>query len=303
MIVFLNGQFVPEEQAVISVFDRGFLYGDGLFETFRVFNGIPFRWDQHMERLHQGAEFLKIPLPSTPERLRDFARELVARNSMPDSLLRLTVSRGVGIRGYSPKGAGSPALVMSLHPAPKLDAGNPPRWRLITSSSRLPANEPLARFKTCNKLPQILARSEADIANADEALLLNTNGDVVEASSSNLFWIENGTICTPPLPSGILPGVTRAVVFEVCYKLGVEAREASIGLEQLCRAEGVFLSLSTVGIAEGISLDGQALAHSPLVGKLSATYWELLHNETGEKFRPQRHRYTQIRDSDSPASG
>jgi branched-chain amino acid aminotransferase len=280
MIVLLNGQFVPEEQAVISVFDRGFLYGDGLFETLRVFNGKPFRWAQHMERLHQGAEFLKIPLPFTPERLRDFASQLVARNSMPDSLLRLTLSRGIGVRGYSPKGAESPALVMSLHPAPALDASNPPRWRLITSSSRLPANEPLARFKTCNKLPQILARSEADSVNADEALLLNTNGHVVEAASSNLFWIENGTICTPPLPSGILPGVTRAVVLEVCSRIGLEAREASVRLEQLRHAEGVFLSLSTVGIAESISLDGVSLAHSPLVDKLHAAYWKLLHRET-----------------------
>ncbi len=280
MIVLLNGQFVPEEQAVVSVFDRSFLYGDGLFETLRVFNGKPFRWAQHMERLHQGEEFLNIPLRFTPERLRDFANELVARNSMQDSLLRLTLSRGVGVRGYSPKGAECPVLVMSLHPAPALDTSNPPRWRLITSSSRLPANEPLARFKTCNKLPQILARSEADLVHADEALLLNTNGDVVEASSSNLFWIEKGTICTPPLPSGILPGVTRAVVFEVCTKLGVEAREASIRLEQLRRADAVFLSVSTVGIAEGISLDGQALAHSPLVDKLHATHWELLRSET-----------------------
>jgi len=280
MIVLLNGQFIPEEQAVVSVFDRSFLYGDGLFETLRVFNGKPFRWGQHMARLQQGAEFLKIPLPFTPERLRDFASSLVARNRMPDSLLRLTLSRGVGVRGYSPKGAQSPVLVMSLHPAPALEAGNSLRWRLITSSSRLPANEPLARFKTCNKLPQILARSEADSLNADEALLLNTNGHVVEASSSNLFWIQNGTIRTPPLPSGILPGVTRAVVLELCSRIGLEAREASVRLKQLRHAEGVFLSLSTVGIAESISLDGQALAHSPLVDKLHRAYWKLLHSET-----------------------
>ncbi len=280
MIVLLDGQFIPEEQAVVSVFDRSFLYGDGLFETLRVFNGKPFRWGQHMARLQQGAEFLKIPLPFTPERLRDFASSLVARNRMPDSLLRLTLSRGVGVRGYSPKGAQSPVLVMSLHPAPALEAGNSLRWRLITSSSRLPANEPLARFKTCNKLPQILARSEADSLNADEALLLNTNGHVVEASSSNLFWIQNGTIRTPPLPSGILPGVTRAVVLELCSRIGLEAREASVRLKQLRHAEGVFLSLSTVGIAESISLDGQALAHSPLVDKLHRAYWKLLHSET-----------------------
>src|SRR5439155_15849949 len=103
---------------------------------------------------------------------------------------------------------------MTVHPSPAADGQSLQPWRLITSSFRLPANEPLAQFKTCNKLPQILARAEADVAGAQEALLLNTEGHVVEASSSNLFWIEGNTVCTPPLAAGILPGVTRAVVFE-----------------------------------------------------------------------------------------
>jgi branched-subunit amino acid aminotransferase/4-amino-4-deoxychorismate lyase len=150
----------------------------------------------------------------------------------------------------------------------------------VTSSSRLPANEPLARFKTCNKLNQILARAEADIANADEALLLNSNGEVVEASSSNLFWIKDSTICTPPLPSGILPGVTRAVVIELCSSLGFETQETSIQLEELRRTEAMFLSVSTVGIAEGISLDGQPLLRSPMVDKLSSKYWKVLSKES-----------------------
>src|SRR6266478_1503384 len=204
MLVFLDGQFVPEQEAVVSVFDRAFLYGDGLFETIRVFNGKPFRWQQHLERLLQGAEFLKIQPPFAPDSLTGFAAQLVIRNQMPDSLLRLTLSRGVGLRGYSPKGADRPLLAMSLHPAPSIDPQTPPRWRLTTSTLRLPAGEPLAQFKTCNKLSQVLARAEADAAGADEALLLNTDGHVVEGASSNLFWIEDQTVCTPPLASGIL---------------------------------------------------------------------------------------------------
>src|SRR5436309_76784 len=161
MVVFLNGQLVPEEQAVVSVFDRGFLYGDGLFETVRVFNGKPFRWEQHLERFRRGAEFLKIRPPFPSDSLREFAAQLIVQNGMPDSLLRLTLSRGVGPRGYSPEGAERPAIVMSLHPAPERDPRNPPKWKLVTSTHRLPANEPLAQFKTSNKLAQILARSEA----------------------------------------------------------------------------------------------------------------------------------------------
>ena len=100
VLIFLNGQFVPEERAVVSVFDRSFLYGDGLFETMRVFHRKPFRWEQHIERLQRGADFLGIKLPFTPEALRRFAGELVAKNNLPDALLRLTLSRGVGVRGY-----------------------------------------------------------------------------------------------------------------------------------------------------------------------------------------------------------
>jgi aminodeoxychorismate lyase len=278
MIVFLNGQFVPEEQAVVSVFDRGFLYGDGLFETMRAVKGEPFRWKQHLERLNRGAEFLRIQAPFPPDALREFAAQLISRNRMPEALLRLTLSRGVGVRGYSPQGAQQPSLVMSLHPAPVIDPQNPPRWRLVTSSFHLPAHEPLAQFKTCNKLAQVLARAEADAAKADEALLLNTDGLVAEASSSNLFWVEGNTVCTPPLASGILAGVTREVVLEICQRLGLAVREAGIRRAELDQADGVFLSLSSVGIAEGASLDGRALRISPLTARIRKAYTTLLEN-------------------------
>ena len=280
MIVFLNGQFVPEEQAVVSVFDRCFLYGDGLFETILLRNGRPFRWEQHLHRLWQGAEFLKIPLPFELEALRGFVEELVDANRLPNALLRLTLSRGVGVRGYSPAGANRPALVMSLHAAPATEAAHAPRWRLVTASPRLGVNDPLAQFKTCNKLAQILARSEAESAQAHEALLLNTDGCVVEAASSNLFWLERGTVFTPPLPSGILPGITRAVVLELCQNLRLPLREAAVPPEHLGQADGVFLSLSSVGIAEGIALDAKPLRQSPITEQIRAAYAKLLKLES-----------------------
>src|SRR5580704_7565373 len=226
MIVFLNGEFVPEESARVSVFDRSFQFGDGLFETLRAYRGKPFRWADHFERLRRGAEFLKIRLPLGEEELRARAQELIERNRMPESLLRIALSRGVGKRGYLPKGADNPTVVMSLHAAPDAEANR--EWRVIIATPRLPANEPLAQFKTSNKLPQILARMEADAAGADEALLLNTDGEVVEGSGSNLFWIKDGTVCTPPLASGVLPGVTRVVVLEICKQSGVPFRECNI---------------------------------------------------------------------------
>lgn len=280
MILFLNGQFVPEEHATVSVFDRSFLYGDGLFETMRVLNGRVFRWAQHLERLRRGAGFLGIHVPFSDEELSEYARELVKRNQQPDAFLRLTLSRGVGPRGYSPKGANQPTLVMSPHPATAQAEVQPPCWKLITASTRLPAGEPLAQFKTCNKLAQVLARAEADAAGADEALLLNTDGFVVEASNSNLFWIEHGNIYTPPMASGILAGVTRAVVLEVCQTLQIPTRESLPRPEDLLRADGLFLSLSTLGVVEAVELDGHRLGRAPMTERIRTVYERLLVTET-----------------------
>ncbi|HEX5221632.1 MAG TPA: aminodeoxychorismate lyase [Verrucomicrobiae bacterium] len=278
MMVFLNGRFVPEEQATVSVFDRSFLYGDGLFESMRVTRGKPFRWWDHMERLRKGGDFLGIRIPFACKSLEKFAAELIAKNQMPESLLRLTVSRGVGLRGYSPKGAATPSLVMTLHalpPAPAAGGG----WRLHTASLRLAAGEKLAQFKTANKLAQVLARAEAEAAGADEALLLNTDGFVVEGASSNLFWVEGDTICTPPLASGILAGVTRAVIVELCQQLILPVAEREITAEGLREVSGIFVTLSSLGVVECRELDGVALARSPLVERLCRAYDEQLLRE------------------------
>jgi len=272
MMVFLNGRFVPEEQATVSVFDRSFLYGDGLFESMRVTRGKPFRWWQHMERLRQGGDFLGIKIPYGCKALEKFAAELIAQNQMPDALLRLTLSRGVGLRGYSPKGADKPTTVMTLHSLPPTARG----WRLVTASRRLPADEPLAQFKTANKLAQVLARGEADAAGADEALLLNTDGFVVEGASCNLFWVQDGVVCTPPMTSGVLAGVTRAVVLELCQALALPVRETTVTPKALRKVEGVFLTLSSLGVIPAAEMDGTPLGQSPIVAKLQHAYGELL---------------------------
>jgi aminodeoxychorismate lyase len=282
MIVFLNGRFIPEEQAMVSVFDRSFLYGDGLFETMLVANGVPFCWEQHIDRLQRGAVFLGIRFPFSADELRGFSKRLLRENQASHALLRLTLSRGTGLRGYSPRGANSPILVMTLHPTTGLEANQMQSWRLTTSTFRLPAREPLAQFKNCNKLPQILARAQADEAGADEALLLNTDSFVVEGASSNFFWIDGGIACTPPLASGILSGVTRQVVLELCRGLGLDVRECTIRASQVLETEGVFLTLSSLGIVEGGSLDGQRLRQSPVTRLLHAGFLELLRRETGE---------------------
>ena len=280
MLVFLNGKFVPEEKAVVSVFDRSFLYGDGLFETMRIAHGRPFRWEQHMQRLQHGAAFLRIKLPFSSAKLHAFAIKLAAKNKARDTLLRLTLSRGIGAPGYSPRNAKAPAIVMSLRPLPKMGQGKVAQWNLITLSFRLPAGDSLAAFKTCNKLAQVMARVEADAAGADEALLANTNSFIVEGASSNLFWLRRGILFTPPLAAGILPGVTRTVVMEIASRLKIPVRQKNIRLKELLQSDGVFLSLSSFGVVEAKLLDGHVLKKSPLVAQIAHSYEELLLNSS-----------------------
>ena len=280
MMVILNGQLLPEREAVVSVFDRGFLYGDGLFETLRLYQGRPFRWAQHLERLQRGAAILNLSLPFDSARLRGFVDDLVSTNQMPEAVLRIAVSRGVGPRGYSPQDAGPPTWVMSLHPAPVLDPANPPCWRLMRSSFAVPAGERLARAKHASRLVHVLARAEAEAKGFDDALLLTPVGEVVETTGANLFWIEHGTVCTPPLSSGALAGVTRGVVLELCATHGIRCAERSISVEALVRTDTVFLTQTVWETVSVQSIDGVRFSPSPTVDRIRAAYRELIRAET-----------------------
>ena len=163
---------------MVPVTDRGFLYGDGLFETLRVFRSRPFRLAQHLERLSRGAEYLGIKLPYPPKQLQRFAEELISKNQLTDAILRVTLTRGSGEHGYTPSETHAPTLLMTMQPAPAVDPNQPAQCALLTSTYRLPAADVLASFKTANKLPQVMARREAQLQGADEALMLNTNGEV-----------------------------------------------------------------------------------------------------------------------------
>lgn len=276
MVVFLNGQFVAESQAVVPVADRGFMYGDGLFETMRVCNGKPFRMAQHLERMVRGADYLKIKLPFTPKELQNFAEELIKQNNMPDCVVRVTLTRGPGERGYSTKGADKPTVVMTLHPAPPLDPNQPSQWAMVTSSSRIPASDALSSFKSTSKLANIAARMEAESKDADEALLINTNGEVAETAGGNLFWVYHDKICTTPTGRGVLPGITRAVVLEICQVLGLQTNKRVIKPEALRNSEGIFLTQSALGIVVIDTLDGEPVGQSPLVEQIHRAYCEML---------------------------
>jgi len=274
MIVFLNGQFVSEASAVVSVNDRGFLLGDGLFETIRIVNGRPFRMAQHLERMTRGADYLKIKSPFTPKELEKFAGQLIEQNQLPNAILRVTLTRGAGKRGYTPDYNGQPTMVMTLHATP-LHEGRA-GWNLVTSSFRIPVGDPLASFKTTSKILYVAARAEAVEKGADEALLINTNGEVAETAGGNLFWVYEDKICTVPAGRGVLPGITRAIVLEICQTLGLPANKCVIKPEELRKSAGIFVTQSALGIVPAISLDGKPVAASPLVDQIVDAYDEML---------------------------
>jgi aminodeoxychorismate lyase len=267
-------------EAVVSLNDRGFLLGDGLFETIRVCNRKPFRLAQHLERLARGADFLKIKLPFTPKEIQKFTARLLEQNQADDSILRITLTRGPGRRGYSIKGADQPTLAMTLQALPPVNADEPWQWSLVTSSFRIPAADALASFKTTSKVLNVLARAEAEENGADEALLVNTNGEVAETAGGNIFWIYQDKVCTVPTGRGVLPGITRAVVLEICQMLGLENSKRVIKPEHLRNAEGIFVTQSAFGIVPVASFDGEPVAPSPLVDQIATAYNEMMKRES-----------------------
>lgn len=285
--VFLNGRFIPAAQAQVSIFDRGWMYGDGLFETLRVANGKPFQWALHWDRLRRSLEFLQLRAPFSSAELRQAAEELSRLDAISDGVLRLAVSRGVGPRGYSPRGAGNPTWVMTLGAFPSrpstLAAECPLRWRTVTSRQVRLQPGALASMKTANRLPQILARREADEAGVDEALVCDLDGNLAESSSGNVFWIRDGTLHTPPIDLGGLPGIARSTICEIAGSLGVPVKEVAVRPSELLEVEGMAISLSTYGVIEVVELDGVSLKCHPLSQRLWEEWEVLVADETSSK--------------------
>lgn len=277
-ILYYNGKFLPEDQVTVPVSDRGFLYGDGLFETILVHQGRPFRWAEHLARFQRGSDHLQIALPVPVGTLTRIAQQVIRENRAQEGVLRILLSRGSGPRGYSPRGAEKPNLLISISPLTTAAAAERP-WRLKTASLRVASRQELSKHKTLSRLTCVMARAEAENAGAHEALILNTDGDVAEAASGNLFWIENDRVCTPPLESGALAGVTRELVLELCNENKITASERSCPPATLLKATGVFLTFSSRGLVEVDSIDEHPISRSPLLAKLRALYQAELERE------------------------
>jgi branched-chain amino acid aminotransferase len=222
--------------------------------------------------LTQGALALGIRLPWTDGQTQNLIEELSTRNELPNCVLRITLTRGRGLRGYSPKGAGEPSMVLTLHPLPTPDPARSIGITLAVSSYRVLAGDPLLQIKSGSQLVRVMARAEAEALGAAESLILNHHGRVAETAGANLFWVCGNVLRTPPISEGALPGITRAAVMELCPGLEIECVEAETSLEDLKSSNGVFLTNSGWGVVEAIALDGAPLARSVLAGRIIQAY-------------------------------
>lgn len=238
--VWVDGRLCRGAEATVSLFDRGARDGAGLFETMRIYAGRPFLWDRHLERLVLAAAEIGFPVPPSPGVLRAAVDELLAAENLSDAVVRLTVTRGVA--GSRPTRAG--CWIEAEPVAGRLWRGTRSgRARLMISKRPFEPGS-LGRYKSTSRLAYHMAFEEARAAGADEALLVDPAGRVLEGSASNLFVVKDGLVLTPALRLGILPGVTRARVLELCRAEGVAASEASLDREALLAADELFLTNS-----------------------------------------------------------
>jgi branched-chain amino acid aminotransferase len=261
----MDGAIVPAVEARISVLDHGLLYGDGVFEGLRFYRRRVFRLREHLRRLRDSARAIGLRVPLDDGALGDAIDLLVAAFGADDGYLRLVVTRGVGPLGLDPSRCNAPALFIVADHLSLLGAAQRERGAdlIIASTRRLGADGLDPRIKSLNYLNHILARMEANRAGADEALLLNAQGRVAEASSENVFVVRAGVLKTPPVIDGALDGITRAVVIELAAALAIECREVSLAPYDLYNADECFLTGTGAELIPVRAIDGRALGSCP----------------------------------------
>src|SRR5438477_7775295 len=222
LTIFLDGEFVPEGDAKVSVFDHGLLYGDGIFEGIRFYNGGVFRLEEHLERLWDSARSICLEVPMSRSEMTEALLETIRQNDLRDGYIRLIVTRGVGNLGLNPAQCKKPSVIIiaatiALYPAEIYARG----LTVVTCATRRTSPSALnPAVKSLNYLNNVMARIEANLAGADEALMLNDAGNVAECTADNVFVIKHGHVVTPPITAGALCGITRAVAFELAAEMG-----------------------------------------------------------------------------------
>jgi len=258
MKVYLNGKFVDKEDAKISIYDHGLLYGDGVFEGIRAYDGVIFKLKEHIDRLYDSAKSILLEIPLSKEEMEKVVVETVRINNLRDAYIRLVVTRGIGDLGLDPRKCSNPTVFCIAEPMNPLlgESG----IRAITSSiRRLPVDVLNPAVKSLNYLNSILAKIQANYAGVDEAFLLDSEGYVVEGTGDNIFVVKNGIIKTPPVASSVLRGITRDTVIDIAKELGYIVVEEKITLHELYVADEVFITGTAAELVPVIEIDGRVI--------------------------------------------
>lgn len=259
--IYINGKFFSREDAKISVYDHGLLYGDGIFEGMRIYNGKVFRLHDHIVRLYESALAIGLAIPISPAKMIADTEDTVRRNELSDGYIRLVCTRGTSQLGLDPSKCIDPQVIIiadkvSLYPDEMYEKG----LELVTASTI--RNHPAAlspRIKSLNYLNNIMAKMEGLRAGCIETLMLNHNGEVAECTGDNIFIVKNGVLFTPPVNAGILAGITRDTVIQLAAKMGVETREETMTRFDVFVADECFLTGSAAEVIAVVRLDSRKI--------------------------------------------
>jgi len=284
MQVYIDGNFYPESEAKVSVFDHGLLYGDGVFEGIRFYNGKVFRLEEHIGRLYKSAAAICMVIPLDRKALTDALLETVRRNELRDGYIRLVVTRGKGNLGLSPEHCPKPTVIIiaakiTLYPAESYEKG----LKVVTCSTRRIAHGALSPMvKSLNYLNNIMAKIEATHAGAGEGLMLNEQGLVAECTGDNIFLVSEGRLFTPPISSGALAGITRAVAIAIALELGLEVTEPQMTRYDIYTADECFLTGTAAEIIPAVEFDKRPIGDGkpgPVTRRMIERFRELTQTE------------------------
>jgi branched-chain amino acid aminotransferase len=290
MLIYLDGRFVPQEQAVVSVFDHGLLYGDGVFEGIRSYNGRVFKLAEHLKRLYDSAKFIMLEIPVNRDDMEEIVLETLRRNHLRDAYIRLVVTRGVGDLGLSPdKCPKATVFCIAANIALYPDRYYLEGLELITVPTRRNLGEALnPRVKSLNYLNNILAKIEGKIAGVEEAIMINQEGYVVECTGDNIFLVREGTLITPPSHVGALEGITRNTVIELAAQIGIPTKEELFTRYEVYTADECFLTGTAAEVIPVVKVDRRVIGNGTpgtMTQKLNAAFRELTQS-TGTPIYP-----------------
>ena len=277
-VVYVNGRITDAASAVIPVFDHGFLYGEGVYETLRTYDGKPFLFDAHMRRLRRSGGMIHLEVPGTDAEMMDrIVETMAAEPGLKEAYIRILVTRGVGELTYNLAATPTPSIIIIVKPFPEPPAAHFTEGISLALVS-VRRNHPSAlnpRIKSNNLLNNALAMQEALRQGAEEALMLNQQDEIAECSQSNFFLVKDGRALTPPLSAGLLPGITREFVFEVAKDAGVPAEERTLTTADLWAADEAFITGTTREITPVVKVDGRPFGDArpgPITKKLLETF-------------------------------